>query len=511
MILVLLLELIIMIILNAESGLFEQGNAYYANNELTKAKESYESAKQIADNADVRCNLASVLMDLGDEEGAEEEYMAALELSPSHSSALFNLAMLLQDSHRYAESIILYQRLIEIDSNSHDTWANLGAALHQQGIQFKKAVDAYKRSATLIQANTAALVDSGIEPKNILGILYENIGRALIRLADQEDENREERSTIRSEAVQAFTTALELIPDLPISRHMLSALGHGSQQKQTAPAEYVSQLFDNYATNFEESLAQLDYAVPSLISSKVSDSQQQYGLALDLGCGTGLLAEMLETTADVLLGVDLSLGMLEKAEMKGYYHGLYLGDLTMWLDAIKKTFDISENIVHVDVDGNEMDMRIERGRRKFTGSIIRSIDDDAVDGIQSPILMDRLADRPLKDILVVAADVFVYIGDLSPIFDVVQGLFIGRSDSTLIFTVEHLEKQLETQNINIKSESESDWFLQESGRFAHSEDYIRKLASESGLFIDSLEYIVPRKENGKSIYGLLCCLSPLSD
>ena len=52
-------------------------------------------------------------------------------------------------------------------------------------------------------------------------------------------------------------------------------------------------------------------------STRAPSSGLRYALALDLGCGTGLLGRELEAHSAVLLGVDLSSGMLTRAEEQG--------------------------------------------------------------------------------------------------------------------------------------------------------------------------------------------------
>lgn len=72
---------------------------------------------------------------------------------------------------------------------------------------------------------------------------------------------------------------------------------------------------------------------------------------------------------------------------------------------------------------------------------------------------------------------------------------ILRPNDIMIFTVEESIGEIET---------EDGWSLQPSGRFTHSEKYIRDLIGEyASLRIDSLDRIVPRYENGEPISGML--------
>jgi predicted TPR repeat methyltransferase len=60
---------------------------------------------------------------------------------------------------------------------------------------------------------------------------------------------------------------------------------------------------------------------------------------LDLGCGTGNLSECFIAAPDLLVGIDLSSGMLEKAKAKCKYDRLVEGDLVASLSEMEQTFD----------------------------------------------------------------------------------------------------------------------------------------------------------------------------
>src|SRR5262249_55734599 len=62
---------------------------------------------------------------------------------------------------------------------------------------------------------------------------------------------------------------------------------------------------------------------------------------LDLGCGTGLMGNLLRPISRTLVGVDLSGNMLEKAQQRHIYDRLVRDDLTTFLQAEEKTFDLA--------------------------------------------------------------------------------------------------------------------------------------------------------------------------
>ncbi len=118
----------------------------------------------------------------------------------------------------------------------------------------------------------------------------------------------------------------------------LSAHGAGVAREGTATS-YVEALFDQYAPRFEASLVgKLGYQVPELLDGMIEAEMQRQGiarwsLALDLGCGTGLMGERLRAKVERLEGVDLSAAMVAAARRKGVYDALEKGELVQFLQS----------------------------------------------------------------------------------------------------------------------------------------------------------------------------------
>ncbi len=143
---------------------------------------------------------------------------------------------------------------------------------------------------------------------------------------------------LREEAVSALNRALELEPvDALGVRLDLAKLG-ALAADQAITDGYVKALFDDYAPKFDRHLTKsLAYRGPDLIvdalrracSKLIRDFR--FGPTLDLGCGTGLMAQALEGLCTSIEGVDLSPRMLEKAEKTKLYHALHEGELVSFL------------------------------------------------------------------------------------------------------------------------------------------------------------------------------------
>jgi predicted TPR repeat methyltransferase len=99
------------------------------------------------------------------------------------------------------------------------------------------------------------------------------------------------------EAGDAYAEALKLGPDDPYVRHLVAASGivPGAMR---APVDYLRAVFDGYADRFESHIVSLGYRIPGLIRATLLQhptimAGETLGPALDLGCGTGLMAVVL--------------------------------------------------------------------------------------------------------------------------------------------------------------------------------------------------------------------------
>ncbi len=129
--------------------------------------------------------------------------------------------------------------------------------------------------------------------------------------------------------------------------------------------------------------------------------------------------------------------------------------------------DLASTLVGVDLSPRMLELANER-----------SIYDELVEGD----LLTLLRSRPLGFDLEVAADVLPYLGDLEAFFSAcAQAL---RAEGLLLF------------NAEIQPE-DGDYHLQSTGRFAHHERYLRRLAQEAGFMERAYERAPARLEDGR--------------
>lgn len=111
--------------------------------------------------------------------------------------------------------------------------------------------------------------------------------------------------------------------------------------------EFVKTRFDNISNHYELAVKKANYQSGEMrfLLEKISEnikSRKNSLIILDLGCGTGLIGEALNINkdTDLLIGVDLSLKMLEICKSKNIYNELILNDIEKYLSSEKRQFDI---------------------------------------------------------------------------------------------------------------------------------------------------------------------------
>jgi predicted TPR repeat methyltransferase len=305
--------------------LFKEANSMYASSDFEAAVSTYKTALQYdSTKPDIFSNLGSVLADLNRLDQAAENYQRALEIDPSHTSALFNYGLLLQDSRDLNLAVSIYRRLIAVEAHNPDAFSNLGSCLYELAL-YNDAINAFETAIKLYESGhrEGLLYNDELQYNDLVSNLLQYVGRSYARI----DDSRLARLS--------FKKSLDMNPRNAVAAHMLASIDGIS--KDSAPAEYVSKLFDDYSSTFEASLSELKYTVPAVLATRLRELHNEYQSVVDLGSGTGLFGKELVdsgTNVQCLFGVDLSYKMLQTSIKKGVYNFLVCGDIVNFLSEI---------------------------------------------------------------------------------------------------------------------------------------------------------------------------------
>lgn len=262
--------------------------------------------------ADYHANLGTVLKLTNRLDEAEAALREALRLAPDSVPAMMNLGVLLRNRRKLDEAAPLLEGARALAPDNPDTAVNLGNLRRMQKRE-DEALELY-RWALERQPAMLSAYQSMASSAYVLGKL--------------------------NEAAAAFRRILDVMPDNEIARFLLASCE--GENLPRPPLAYVQGLFDDYAANFDTSLTALKYQAPALVGEAAAEhlDGRRVEMALDAGCGTGLVGPLLRPLAENLIGLDLSTGMLARARARGCYDDLIAGDLTEWPGAQVGAFDL---------------------------------------------------------------------------------------------------------------------------------------------------------------------------
>jgi len=377
---------------------------------------------------------------------AESLLRPLLHLIPEEPNGWQLLGVVRAQQGDLAEATTLLQRSVELAPDNAGAHHNLGNVLGMQ-LRREDAVQALNRSLELDPANPSALITRAHmyqqlqRPLDALSsldaalVLEPGSRQALIARADTMRPLADMGFVTREVAVAAYHAALEAGADPDNVHYCLAAMGEGTPPA-SAPPKFVTDLFDTYADSFDEHLLEaLQYRTPMQIGQALQHvAQGGDAQVLDLGCGTGLCAPLLRPLARHLKGLDLSPRMLDKARERGLYDELVCADLLAYL---------------VGLPAANLD-------------------------------------------LVVAADVFVYVGDLNEVFAATARAL--RAGGRFVFSIETL------------AEPAAGYALRATRRYAHARSHVQTQATAHGLHQEYLQEGVLRMDAGSEVAGAVLVL-----
>jgi predicted TPR repeat methyltransferase len=365
---------------------------------------------------------------------ARQCFEASLARAPGRASVLLNLGITLCRLGQWREAIPVLQQAAATESSQTDACAYLGLA-HEALGQWQEAVRFLARALERTATNAQLWLAYGRCQLRL------GAGAPALQAFDRAvalDPNLAEAWSARGsllrevhrlpEAAQCFEKALALGADPLLHAYYLASV-RGAGAPPAPPRQYVETLFDEYAAEYQGHLVgQLGYQAHERLLQPLIQAAQRYRTVLDLGCGSGLCGALIGPLADSIDGVDVSSAMLAQARRLGVYRDLRHADLVSYL---------CESTLSAD--------------------------------------------------LVLAADVFNYVGELSAVFASVRRILAPRG--CFAFTVELSAPGQDVQ-------------LLPSLRYAHSEAYVRQLAQRHDLPVRELVTAPLRQEQMRPVLGL---------
>lgn len=387
-------------------------------------------------SADERLQQAVVASNEGRHEEAREAFTQALALDPDQPEAMLGLGLSCMALRDFPAAVAALRQAAATPQAPAIWHGCLAQALYMSG-EFAAAAGAFEVAAALETPGTNARLTHA-RARALATLIDGSVETAMAQYLDLAGDEAEDLDAIAREAFAVLGVfgheqaaagvgawRLARNPEDHVQAYLQKAVS--GEAVDRAPASYVQAHFDRYADSFDQQLVEsLNYSAPEQMAQMVAAHADSFVEILDLGCGTGLAAPALARFGGRLIGVDLSQGMLDKAQTRGGYDRLVQADATAFLDENPDAFD-----------------------------------------------------------LVFAADVVIYLGDLTELFRTAHRAL--RPGGLLALSTE------------IAAEG---WIFRSSGRFAHSHSYVTQVA-QPGFALLEHQTIALRQEGRAVIEGSL--------
>src|SRR5205807_4151621 len=197
------------------------------------------------------------------------------------AAAAARSGLILLDLRRYEEALARFDLSEAISPNQIEVVCGRGDCMHNLG-RTAEAASIYRRASELVPDRASVW--------RLLGKMHEQLGD-------------------RDEAIKALRRAREIDPSDPLGAGV-ELMRLGAAELSEMPPAFVSTLFDQYAPTFDTALVEgLGYRGPSVLFEAVLSACQahrkpaDFKHAIDLGCGTGLVAVAFAEMVDQFIGI----------------------------------------------------------------------------------------------------------------------------------------------------------------------------------------------------------------
>lgn len=367
---------------DTDKYLVTAANCYDSLGDKKTALNLYKKALDICPTSlTALLNLSTLYYELQKYEKSVSYANKALSIKPDNFSALLNLGNAYYADKEYNEALIYYEKLYQLNPKSYNAIANIANTSYNLGkfikaIEYSKlaiqlrpnSVDAYivagnayaelskKDDAAAFLKKAASISPNSEWVCNSISNLFVKMGNYKqglhhawrlfflknYQVSIQDHINfgyimYEAYDEGNQELVENYIKLWEHhFPNNPVVHHLCSALSN-TQDIQTSNLDYIKNLFDNFASSFDEIITELKYSVPDTIAEFLKDTLKtklfKKQRILDLGCGTGLCTQSLKKyfPNEEFYGVDISEKMLSTAGKKNLFKELYADDITNFL------------------------------------------------------------------------------------------------------------------------------------------------------------------------------------
>ncbi len=325
-------------------------------------------------------------MSLGDYAAAENFFDRLIEREPKSEKGYAHKAELFLRLGRHEDAEEYFIKALGINPKSYEVLQGMSLVhFHRQKLPEAAAFAAQAVAINPFEWKSAMLLGELWLIDRKYAAAEQMLKKVLLQCPDDVRARRHLITALlgqqkKDEVREMVKQVLAKKPDDPILKYFDAMLN--GEHLNTAPPEYVAGLFDSYADAFDGHLQLLQYNVPVEIAAllrHLNAGRTDLSL-LDLGCGTGKMAEACKEFTGLRVGVDLAPKMLEKSKNKQIYDSLHHADIVQFMRASDRRFDLitaADVLVYVgDLAGTMQAVRRMMNNESLFAFSIESEDGD---------------------------------------------------------------------------------------------------------------------------------------
>ncbi len=458
---------------NDPSLLFHLGNALTDQSQYAEALETYQAAaRSDGKSAGIHYNIGHVLSLLERWQESIDAFKQAIALAPNYVKAYVEMGIAQVRFGDEAAAEQTLRRCVEIDGQVWEPLVGLGDLLASQD-RVDEAIEVYERAAAIAENKSVYR----------LGLIYARLGRlteAAERLEQAHELSPRDVQTLKflgmvqwrrddlEQAERAFRMVIELEPDGQDGyKFLLHVLIHRDRPEDTAL------LLRQWRENLP------DDPIAKHLSRAISEDANDQRASNDyIRTEFDGFAESFDDVLDLLeYRAPELVGSVVARIVASWRRPLSILDAGCGTGlCASRLAPLADNLHGVDLSKKMIALAAMRG---------------GYDQLITAELTEYLRECQQPYDVVVAADTLCYFGDLSAVFE--AAAIATRASGLFCFTVEDLKPD----------NGQRSFHLNLTGRYSHSQSYVRKTIEQSGFCCESIEEVVLRNEGGSPVPGQL--------
>jgi predicted TPR repeat methyltransferase len=446
----------------------------YSQGKLQQALKQAKTLLQQFPNSSVLYNICGACSKgLGQFDDAIEAYNKAVAIKPDYAEAYNNMGNALREQGQLNAAIAAYKKVLSINPNVPEAYNNMGLAVQEKG-KLEEAIKFYHKAIALKANNAEAHYNMGnaFNEKIELAAAKDCYIKALYIKPDFAEAHHNLGNTLREQgnlaaAIESYAKVLTIKPDFAQAYRSMGNAYQAQGNLDTAIDYYTK------ALEIKPDFYEVSHFLSALTGKTTSSPPKKY------------VEDLFDRYAK-----NFENSLVKKLEYK-------IPKIISNLVVSKHGKGSMGAVLDMGCGTGLLGAELRKDCTRLTGidlskkMLAQARKREIYDSLSHTEIVQYLSDKELDFDYFVSTDVFIYVGDLSEVFRLIKCR--NKRSGKLVFSTEHTEVD--------------DFQLEQTGRYSHSESYIKSLCSRFDYSMVHFSKAQLRKEKEQFLVGGLYILS----